>query len=278
MNENEIIEYVMKTPENTNPNILKFMLKELNKLPDITDADKDKYLHTNAETGNAEWEDTFPEMKGKTIHHDAVVELLDSVDAGVPANVTKGGQDMSGHYGYTWSLNHYTIPLEADYAIVTDDDRRYTISGNSVNIGISGPLQNWGYTNSGELQGKTMSFYKIISESYDEEVFPSNVINMYDENDPHGDNSYLPIYASIDDNQITVDETYDTSEIYNRLLHGRNVWIRNNSDTYEFVSNFKLDMTTHSVVGVQGATGTVYAFVSVNDEDIEDQGGDTIIK
>lgn len=53
---NEIMDYVMQSPENTNPNVLRGLLENNGgSLPSIMEEDKDKYLHTNESTGALEW-------------------------------------------------------------------------------------------------------------------------------------------------------------------------------------------------------------------------------
>ena len=62
----EIFDYVMNTPDNTNPAILRGLLDDLNSsnLPPVTAADKGKFLHANESTGDLEWAAAAPSGGG----------------------------------------------------------------------------------------------------------------------------------------------------------------------------------------------------------------------
>lgn len=117
----DVLNYVMNTPGNTNPNVLKPMLDELegDKLPPVTEDDKGKYLHLNESTGAKEWATAGGGSSGGgvlVVHE--VEEYGDTLLSGILPNVS----------GYAWRAevrpvhNVYYVDVAAELGDANIDD------------------------------------------------------------------------------------------------------------------------------------------------------------
>lgn len=105
------------------------------------------------------------------------------------------------------------------------------LRGNGADV----PAPNWNYEKTlveilAELKNQNPPMDGVVISG--ETVYPPNVLNLYDPDDPHGDTSYMPEYATYNGGEITLSNDFDASPYYDRLKRGMPVWIRMPYESY----------------------------------------------
>ena len=79
-----------------------------------------------------------------------------------------------------------------------------------------------------DIKGEIFKIIRTVTEV----IYPPNLLNLYDPDDPHGDGSHLPEYATYD-GDITLSNDFDASPIYARLCRGQSVYCRMYTGYYD---------------------------------------------
>lgn len=207
-------------------------------LPEVTSADNGKVL----EVVNGEWskspdqipitgrevENTlYTETLGEMVEFDFTLPFVGTTQTalgieavGMTADIAETIDGDASAYPapmrYTYSIGDYVAQNSSDASefspVIGDDGKYYFVAENP-----DGSKRTVFYGASGSV----VKIYKTALE------FPDNVINMYDPDDPHGDETYYPSYASYDETYgVVIDETFDGSALYKRLIFGQPIWVR----------------------------------------------------
>lgn len=118
-------------------------------------------------------------------------------------------------HGYSLTTNEYEDETTLLLSVVGAEDGEVTV-GNQLAYDTDGVL--FLILDSDSLDGK-----EYILASGKTTIYPDNILNLYDPNDPHGDQSYFPDYVEYDETlevyEISAD--YDASAFYKAISDGK---------------------------------------------------------
>ncbi len=173
------------------------------------------------------------------------------------------------------------LALEIEGKVFTNV--QYVLNGNvvtSLKVNVDGMINS--YTSGDAIRGLSA---RLVRREY---VFPDCVLNLYDEDDPHGDESFLPVYAENDDGYLVISAKQDMSAFYKALNSGKPCYLRHYAGegvisfdlVFKFVPDYEYDFQPCLYVESTGLDVCILTFLPPpvetdeedNDSDIEDNG------
>ena len=167
-----------------------------------------------------------PPIEGKKVADDVYLDVVQG-DNNEPFYFSEASGIITTYnisVGVPEGLDPLTVPA-SDLVLEIDGDASYTVTyenapgGSKLVVSTVGTETLGGYTTAESLKGKRIRLYTA------ETVYPPNLLNLYDADDPNGDGSYMPTYATYDEGAVTLADYFDAAPYYDRLKRGMPVWV-----------------------------------------------------
>ena len=127
-------------------------------------------------------------------------------------------------YELDGGVSEYLTYDENDDSCTLKDGCDCTLDGDKISVGV---IYNFVFQD--DKYWLTVGAFPLVGDLHfviTQTVKSPALLDLYDENDPNGDTSYLPDGVEIDDENGDYVVNFDTSAAYDRLRKGQRVWVR----------------------------------------------------